>query len=102
MHLERGVARHNDLVGHRTFDRGLLKVGARSRMRVGVKVWARYGEDRMTNAKPNLSRLSALATGLGLHQHQCLIYNTREEQFAAALPFLKAGLERWERCLYIA
>jgi signal transduction histidine kinase len=53
------------------------------------------------DAKPDLSRLSELASRLGPHQHQCLIYNTREEQFAAALPYLRAGLERRERCLYV-
>src|SRR6202162_2800898 len=56
----------------------------------------------MSDAKRDLSRLSELAGGLGMHQHQCLIYNTQGEQFAAALPFLRAGLERQERCLYIA
>src|SRR5258708_36904876 len=54
------------------------------------------------DGNPDLSRLSDLASRLGLHEHRCLIYNTREEQFAAALPFLKTGLERRERCLYIA
>ncbi len=56
----------------------------------------------MSDAKPDLSRLAALAGGIGLHEHQCLIYETEEEKFAAALPYLKAGLERRERCLYIA
>jgi signal transduction histidine kinase len=56
----------------------------------------------VSDAKPDLSRLSELAGGLGLHEHLCLIYETQEEQFAAALPFLRAGLERGERCLYIA
>ena len=56
----------------------------------------------MSNAKPDLSRLAGLTSGLGLHEHLCLIYDTQEEQFAAALPFLRAGLERRERCLYIA
>ena len=56
----------------------------------------------MSDAKRDLSRLAELAGGLGLHQHLCLIYHTQEEQFAAALPYLRAGLERGERCLYIA
>ena len=56
----------------------------------------------MSDAKRDLSRLAELASGLGLHEHLCLIYQTQEEQFAAALPFLRAGLERGERCLYIA
>ncbi len=56
----------------------------------------------MSDAKPDLSRLGELAGGLGLHEHVCLIYETQEEQFASALPYLKAGLERRQRCLYIA
>ncbi len=56
----------------------------------------------MNEAKPDLSRLAELAGSLGPHQHLCLLYDTKEEQFAAALPFLSAGLARGERCLYIA
>src|SRR5258708_545534 len=55
----------------------------------------------MSDAKPDLSRLSELAGGLDLHEHLCLIYDTQEEQVAAALPFLRVGLERRERCLYV-
>ena len=36
------------------------------------------------------------------HDHLCLIYETQEEQFAAAVPFLRLGLERHEKCVYIA
>jgi len=36
------------------------------------------------------------------HDHLCLIYETQEEQFAAAVPFLRMGLERGEKCVYIA
>ena len=56
----------------------------------------------MNEAQPDLSRLTELAGSLGPHRHICLLYDTKEEQFAAALPFLRAGLERRERCLYIA
>lgn len=56
----------------------------------------------MNEAKPDLSRLAELAGSMGLHEHLCLLYDTKEEQFAAALPFLRAGLERREKCLYIA
>jgi signal transduction histidine kinase len=52
--------------------------------------------------KPDLSRLGDLTGSLDLHEHLCVIYDTQEEQFATALPHLKAGLERRERCLYIA
>jgi len=36
------------------------------------------------------------------HDHLCLIYETQQEQFAAAIPFLRIGLERGEKCIYIA
>lgn len=39
---------------------------------------------------------------LAKHDHLCLIYETRAEQFAAAVPFMRFGLERGERCIYIA
>ena len=43
----------------------------------------------MSDAKPDFSRLAELTSGLGLHEHLCLIYETQEEQFAAALPYLE-------------
>jgi len=36
-----------------------------------------------------------------VHDHLCLIYETREEQFAAVIPYLRIGLERGEKCLYV-
>ena len=36
------------------------------------------------------------------HDHLCLIYETQEEQFAAAIPFMRIGLERGQKCIYIA
>ena len=36
------------------------------------------------------------------NDHLALIYEGREEQFAAAVPFVRQGLEHGERCLYIA
>jgi PAS domain S-box-containing protein len=35
------------------------------------------------------------------NDHFALIYESREEQFAAAIPFIRHGLERDERCLYV-
>lgn len=60
------------------------------------------------------SRLGALSSRpefqgpvepLGDHastEHLSLIYESREQQFAAVIPFLEQGLERGERCLYLA
>ncbi|MFC4439102.1 MULTISPECIES: MEDS domain-containing protein [Natrialbaceae] len=36
------------------------------------------------------------------NDHFALIYESQEEQFAAVMPFIRQGLERGERCLYIA
>lgn len=36
------------------------------------------------------------------HTHLALIYETQTELFANAVPFLQAGLDRGEQCLYIA
>jgi len=55
----------------------------------------------MFDAQTDFSRLAEVVGGLGLHEHLCLIYETQEEQFAAALPYLRIGLERGEKCLYI-
>jgi len=38
---------------------------------------------------------------LGVHDHLCLIYETQEEQFSAVIPFIKIGVERGEKCVYI-
>jgi len=35
------------------------------------------------------------------HDHLCLVYETEEEQLAGSIPYLRAGLEAHERCLYI-
>ncbi|WP_222918083.1 MEDS domain-containing protein [Natrinema sp. SYSU A 869] len=36
------------------------------------------------------------------YDHLALLYETQAEQFAAAIPYIKQGLDRGERCLYIA
>jgi hypothetical protein len=41
-------------------------------------------------------------TGLKQGDHICPIYENATEQMAVAIPFLKEGLVRGERCLYIA
>jgi signal transduction histidine kinase len=55
----------------------------------------------MSDDNPDLLHLAKLTCGLSLHEHLCLIYDTEEQQLAAALPYLKAGIEQREKCLYI-
>jgi hypothetical protein len=55
----------------------------------------------VSDPKLDLSRLGDLAAGPGLYQQLSLIYETHEQQFAVARPYLRAGLEGRERCIYI-
>lgn len=41
-------------------------------------------------------------TKTAVHDHICLFYRTREEQFAAVMPFMADGLQRQEQCIYLA
>ena len=56
----------------------------------------------MSDTETDHSRLAELAAKLSLHEHLCVIYETREEQFAVASPFLATGLEWGEKCLLLA
>ncbi|HSH31832.1 MAG TPA: MEDS domain-containing protein, partial [Candidatus Saccharimonadales bacterium] len=47
------------------------------------------------------SRLQEAVESLTTHTHTCLIYSDRTEQFAAAIPYMKKGLNNNERCIYI-
>jgi hypothetical protein len=56
----------------------------------------------MEKTRSNGHGLAKRIEQVGPHDHLCLIHETREEQFAAAIPFVRMGLERGEKCLYIA
>ena len=47
---------------------------------------------------PLLTALEQLAP----HDHLCSIYESPEEHFAVAIPFIRIGLDRGEKCIYIA
>src|ERR1700726_4244391 len=53
------------------------------------------------NATPDTPLLAALAR-LAPHDHLCSIYESPEEHFAVAIPFIRIGLERGEKCIYVA
>ncbi|RPI18589.1 MAG: hypothetical protein EHM65_02080, partial [Acidobacteriales bacterium] len=55
----------------------------------------------MAAAAPASPLIDALRK-LGPHDHLCSVYDTREEQFAVTMPFIAIGLERHEKCIYIA
>ena len=49
-------------------------------------------------AGPLLTALEQLAP----HDHLCSIYESPEEHLAVAIPFIRIGLDRGEKCIYIA
>jgi PAS domain S-box-containing protein len=46
--------------------------------------------------------LIAALEQLGPHDHFCSIYESPQEHYAVAIPFIRIGLERGEKCIYIA
>ncbi len=48
------------------------------------------------------TRLVRSIEKLLVHDHLCLIYENQKEQFDAIIPFIKIGLGRGEKCIYIA
>lgn len=58
--------------------------------------------DSTTDQRTSGEMLPSSLAGLKVHDHLCLIYETRQEQFAAVIPFMFQGLERGEKCVYIA
>src|SRR5258706_8174189 len=50
---------------------------------------------------PDAPLITALEQ-LGPHDHQALIYENSEDRLAVAVPFVRIGLDRNEKCIYIA
>jgi chemotaxis family two-component system sensor kinase Cph1 len=46
--------------------------------------------------------LIAALEQLGPHDHLCSIYESQQERFAVAISFIRIGLDRGEKCVYIA
>lgn len=53
-------------------------------------------------SKPPSAELGLRLGTLRPGDHLCLIYETPEEQFAAAIPFVRDGLAQEQQCLYVA
>jgi PAS domain S-box-containing protein len=56
----------------------------------------------MNTGNDGSSRLVAALEQLRVHDHLCLVYENRDQQFGAVIPFMRVGLQRGERCVYIA
>ncbi|MFA6407751.1 MAG: PAS domain S-box protein [Candidatus Paceibacterota bacterium] len=61
----------------------------------------RLSVSRKTADKGNKDEFVNAIEKIGVHDHLCLIYNNKKEQFAAVIPFMRTGLERGEKCVYI-
>ncbi|MBI5178838.1 MAG: PAS domain S-box protein [Nitrospinae bacterium] len=46
-------------------------------------------------------RLSKAVNGIARHEHAGLIYKSPSEKYSVLIPFIKTGLERGERCVYL-
>lgn len=56
----------------------------------------------MLEINPPYKKLVKAIEEIGVHDHLCLLYENTQEQFAAIVPFMRVGLERGEKCVYIA
>jgi transcriptional regulator with GAF, ATPase, and Fis domain len=56
----------------------------------------------MTMPEAQATPLITALEQIGPHDHLCSIYQNQEEQFSVAIPFIHIGLDRGEKCIYIA
>jgi len=54
------------------------------------------------NLAAQATPLIAALERLGPHDHLCSIYESPEDHYAVAIPFIRIGLDRGEKCIYIA
>jgi signal transduction histidine kinase len=54
------------------------------------------------NLAAQTTPLIAALEQLGPHDHLCSIYESPQEHYAVAIPFIRIGLDRGEKCIYIA
>ncbi|MFA6365511.1 MAG: PAS domain S-box protein [Candidatus Paceibacterota bacterium] len=70
----------------------MKKIIPKKRLPASRAIFDKGNKDEFVNAIEKIS----------VHDHLCLIYNNKKEQFAAVIPFIRIGLERGEKCVYIA
>ena len=56
----------------------------------------------MTEAESDGPKLLDVLGQIGLHDHLCLIYESHEEHLNAPVRSIWMGLDRGEKCIYIA
>ncbi|MCX6781175.1 MAG: MEDS domain-containing protein, partial [Candidatus Magasanikbacteria bacterium] len=53
------------------------------------------------NQSDDSNRFIRAVEQTAVHDHLCVIYKTKQEEFAAAVPFIRVGLEHGEKCIYV-
>jgi signal transduction histidine kinase len=56
----------------------------------------------MSSDTRSLDELVSAVERVGPSDHLCMSYHTQQEELAAAVPFIRCGLDRREQCVYIA
>lgn len=56
----------------------------------------------MNTPDVDTSNVSHSVEQLAVHDHACLLFETRESQFSAIVPYIRIGLMRGEKCVYFA
>src|SRR6266487_5803347 len=59
-------------------------------------------KEAIMNLAAQTTPLIAALEQLGPHDHFCSIYESPQENYAVAIPFIRIGLDRGEKCIYIA
>ena len=61
----------------------------------------RHSHDETPGIVPAHESIATLLESLHPHDHLCLIYESKEEWRATAMPFIAIGLKRGEKCMYV-
>ncbi len=59
-------------------------------------------EEKAVAAEERRRRLEKAVRSISLHDHATIIYEKDDQQLETSLPYIKFGLERGEKCVYIA
>jgi len=78
---------------------GRAKRSRKPKPRDGGRTSLDHGQS--SGLRPEEAKLLPMLEALKPHDHLCLIYESKAEWRAAAVPFISVGLKRGEKCLYI-
>ncbi|HVL49525.1 MAG TPA: MEDS domain-containing protein [Candidatus Thermoplasmatota archaeon] len=83
-----------------------LAAASRERDAYLANVLATEALNRLRRARgdpgPRRGAEAEMELAVAPHDHLCLVYASTEDQLAAVVPYVKDGLEKGERCIYVA